>query len=59
MNMSGPSGTIAAFADLGVTRKVFIHINNSNPVLRDDGPERKAVEAAGWEISHDGMTLKV
>jgi len=59
MNMSGPSGTIAAFADLGVKRKVFIHINNSNPALRDDGPERKAVEEAGWEISYDGMALKV
>jgi pyrroloquinoline quinone biosynthesis protein B len=59
MNMSGPSGTIAAFADLGVKRKVFIHINNSNPALRDDGPERKAVEAAGWEVSYDGMALKV
>jgi pyrroloquinoline quinone biosynthesis protein B len=59
MNMSGPSGTIAAFADLEVKRKVFIHINNSNPALRDDGPERKAVEAAGWEVSYDGMALKV
>lgn len=59
MNMSGPSGTIAAFADLDVKRKVFIHVNNSNPALRDDGPERKAVEAAGWEVSYDGMALKV
>jgi pyrroloquinoline quinone biosynthesis protein B len=59
MNMSGGSGTIAAFADLGVKRKVFIHINNSNPALRDDGPERQAVEAAGWEVSYDGMALKV
>jgi pyrroloquinoline quinone biosynthesis protein B len=59
MNMSGPSGTIAAFADLGVKRKVFIHINNSNPALRENGPERSAIEAAGWEVSYDGMALKV
>lgn len=59
MNMSGPSGTIAAFADLGVKRKVFIHINNSNPALREDSPERAAVEAAGWEVSHDGMSLRL
>jgi pyrroloquinoline quinone biosynthesis protein B len=59
MNMSGASGTIAAFADLGVKRKIFIHINNSNPALREDGPARKAVEAAGWEVSYDGMALKV
>ena len=38
MNMSGPSGTIAAFADLGVARKIFIHINNSNPALARGRP---------------------
>ena len=59
MNMSGSGGTIAAFAPLGVTRKVFIHINNSNPALRDDGPERKRIEAAGWEVAYDGMELRV
>jgi pyrroloquinoline quinone biosynthesis protein B len=59
MNMSGSGGTIAAFAPLGVTRKVFIHINNSNPALRDDGPERKTIEAAGWEVAYDGMALRV
>ena len=36
MNMSGAGGTIATFGDLGVERKIFIHINNSNPVLRED-----------------------
>ena len=59
MNISGPSGTIAAFADLGVERKIFIHINNSNPVLREDSPERKAVEASGWEVAYDGMAIGV
>jgi pyrroloquinoline quinone biosynthesis protein B len=59
MNMSGSGGTIAALAPLGVTRKVFIHINNSNPALRDDGPERKRIEAAGWEVAYDGMELRV
>jgi pyrroloquinoline quinone biosynthesis protein B len=59
MNISGPSGTIAAFADLGVKRKIFIHINNSNPVLREDSPERAAVEASGWEVAYDGMAMGV
>jgi pyrroloquinoline quinone biosynthesis protein B len=58
MNMSGPSGTIELLAPLGIARKIFIHINNSNPVLRDDSPERAAVEAAGWEVSYDGMEVK-
>ncbi len=59
MNMSGPGGTLAAFADLDVGRKVFIHINNSNPALREDSPERAAVQDAGWEVSHDGMELRL
>jgi len=58
MNMSGPKGTVEQIAPLGIARKIFIHINNSNPVLRDDSPERAAVEAAGWEVSYDGMEVK-
>ncbi len=59
INMSGDQGSIASLAPLDVARKIFIHINNSNPVLRDDSPERASVEAAGWEVSHDGMEVKV
>ena len=55
MSVAGPDGTIAAFADLAVQRKILIHINNSNPVLLDDAPERKQIEAAGWEVAFDGM----
>jgi pyrroloquinoline quinone biosynthesis protein B len=58
MNMSGPKGTLEQMARLGIARKIFIHINNSNPVLRDDSPERAAVQAAGWEVSYDGMEVK-
>ncbi|HUU25550.1 MAG TPA: pyrroloquinoline quinone biosynthesis protein PqqB [Methyloceanibacter sp.] len=58
MIMSGPKGTVEQMAPLGIARKIFIHINNSNPVLRDDSPERAAVEAAGWEVSYDGMEIK-
>ncbi|MGS0647267.1 pyrroloquinoline quinone biosynthesis protein PqqB [Komagataeibacter melomenusus] len=57
MSMDGMDGTIAALRDLGIKRKIFIHINNSNPVLLADTRERAAVEAAGWEISHDGMRI--
>lgn len=57
MSMDGMDGTIAALRDLGIRRRIFIHINNSNPVLLADTPERAAVEAAGWEISHDGMRI--
>jgi pyrroloquinoline quinone biosynthesis protein B len=59
MNISGEGGTVAQFAPLNVDRKIFIHINNSNPVLRDDSPERAAVERAGWEVAYDGMEVRV
>lgn len=56
VSMNGPEGSIAAFADLGVRRKIFVHMNNSNPVWRP-GLERAAAEAAGWEIAFDGMEV--
>jgi pyrroloquinoline quinone biosynthesis protein B len=59
MSVSGEGGTIAAFRDLGVRRKILIHINNSNPVLLEDSPERAEAEAAGWTIAHDGMELRL
>jgi pyrroloquinoline quinone biosynthesis protein B len=57
MSISGPDGTIAAFAALGVRRKVLIHVNNTNPVLLDDSPERAEALAAGWEVAYDGMEI--
>jgi pyrroloquinoline quinone biosynthesis protein B len=59
ISMSGPDGSLAAFHTLGVRRRVFVHMNNSNPVLREDSPERRAVEAAGWEVAFDGMEIRL
>lgn len=59
MSVSGAEGTLAAFADLDVARRVFIHINTTNPILIADTPERAAVTAAGWEVAYDGMELAV
>ena len=59
MSIDGPGGTLAAFAGLGVRRRVLIHLNNTNPVLLADSPERAAVEAAGWEVAEDGMELRL
>jgi pyrroloquinoline quinone biosynthesis protein B len=55
--MSGDSGAIAALAGLDIDRKIFLHINNSNPVLLRDSAERKAAEHAGWQIPTDGMEI--
>jgi pyrroloquinoline quinone biosynthesis protein B len=59
MSISGPSGTLAAFNTLKVQRKILLHINNSNPILLDDSPQRAAVEAAGWEVAYDGMEIQL
>jgi pyrroloquinoline quinone biosynthesis protein B len=58
ISMSGPEGSLAAFAGLAVKRRIFVHLNNSNPVLREDSPERAQVENAGWEVAFDGMEIR-
>jgi pyrroloquinoline quinone biosynthesis protein B len=57
MSIADPQGTIAAFRDLGVRQKILLHINNSNPILLDDSPERATVEQAGWKVAYDGMEI--
>ncbi|MDO8980370.1 MAG: pyrroloquinoline quinone biosynthesis protein PqqB [Afipia sp.] len=59
MAMSGEDGAIAAFADLGIARKIFLHINNSNPVLLPGSAERQAAERAGWQIPSDGVEITI
>jgi pyrroloquinoline quinone biosynthesis protein B len=56
MPIDGPGGTLAALSDLP-GRRILIHINNTNPILIDGSPERRTVEAAGWEIAEDGMEI--
>jgi pyrroloquinoline quinone biosynthesis protein B len=59
ISMSGRDGALAAFAGLDVERRVFVHMNNSNPVLRDGSRERREVEEAGWEVACDGMEIRL
>ena len=59
MSMSGDDGSIAAFDSLRVKRKVFIHINTTNPVLLEDSDQRKFATKAGWEVSYDGMEINL
>lgn len=55
--MSGRDGAIDALAGLGIGRKVFLHVNNSNPALMPNAPERDEATQAGWEFAHDGMEI--
>lgn len=57
--VGGPDGTLAALATITAPRRVFIHINNTNPMLREDSPERRMAEAAGWEVAWDGMEIRL
>lgn len=59
MSVSGEDGTLAAFEALAIKRKVFIHINTTNPILLDDSPERAIIAEAGWEVAWDGMEVSV
>jgi pyrroloquinoline quinone biosynthesis protein B len=58
---SGPGGMIDVLdaLDRPGARKVLIHINNTNPILVDDGPERRTLAQHGIEVAHDGMTFEL
>jgi pyrroloquinoline quinone biosynthesis protein B len=55
--LSGPGGTLEALARLERPRKVLVHINNTNPILLEDSPEREAVHQAGAEVAYDGLEI--
>lgn len=59
MSIDGEDGTLAAFDDLDVARKYFIHVNTTNPVLNENSPERATVRAHGWEVAHDGLEISL
>ena len=57
MPITGEGGTLEALADLGVRRRILTHLNNTNPALLDDSPERAHLNAQGWEVAWDGMEI--
>jgi pyrroloquinoline quinone biosynthesis protein B len=56
MPIEGTEGSLVALAGLKA-RRIFTHINNTNPILIEDSPERRRVSAAGWEVAVDGMEI--
>jgi pyrroloquinoline quinone biosynthesis protein B len=58
MPVGGPDGTLAALEGMA-RRRILIHINNTNPILIEDSPERRAVEKAGFEVAQDGMRIEL
>jgi pyrroloquinoline quinone biosynthesis protein B len=59
VSLSGPGGTLEALAGLQRPRKVLVHINNTNPILFEDSPEREAVLRAGVEVAYDGLEVQL
>jgi pyrroloquinoline quinone biosynthesis protein B len=59
MPIAGAGGTLEALRPLAAGRRVFIHMNNTNAVLIEGSPQRRAAEQAGWEIGYDGMEFNL
>ncbi|WP_279482989.1 pyrroloquinoline quinone biosynthesis protein PqqB [Aureimonas sp. SK2] len=50
-------GSLRALAGADLRRRVFVHINNTNPILDEGSAERRLVERSGWEVAADGMEI--
>ena len=59
LSMSGAEGAMAALGALNIGQKIFLHINNSNPALLADSPERQSAERSGWRVPRDGMEIQL
>ena len=57
--MDGPDGSLELLAPLPIDRKIYIHINNTNPVLIEDSPERLSLDSRGLEVAVDGLELEI
>ena len=59
MPVSGPDGSIAALRTVEIGRRIFVHINNTNPLLDSGSEEYREAREAGWEIGLDGMEIRL
>ncbi len=57
ISMSGKNGSLQALGEVEIERRIYVHINNTNPVLDPGSDAAKTVQAAGWEIAFDGMEI--
>jgi pyrroloquinoline quinone biosynthesis protein B len=59
MPISGADGSLSVLGDLAGVRRIYTHINNTNPILNESSRERRAVHDAGWEVAWDGLEITV
>jgi len=57
--IDGPAGSLEQLSALPIERKIYVHINNTNPILLEDTPERRTVEGRGLEVAVDGLEVRV
>jgi pyrroloquinoline quinone biosynthesis protein B len=57
--IDGPGGSLELLSPLPIDRKVYIHINNTNPILLEDSPERRLLDRHGMEVAADGLELEI
>lgn len=57
--IDGPGGSLELLSPLPIDRKIYIHINNTNPILLDDSPERLHLDRHGMEVAVDGLELEI
>jgi pyrroloquinoline quinone biosynthesis protein B len=57
--VAGTRGSLTQLAQVKRPRKIYIHINNTNPMLNEAGPEYQQVRDAGWEIAEDGWQFEL
>lgn len=59
ISIAGEDGSLHAFDGTNIKRKIYIHINTTNPILERGSREEAIVKEAGWEVSYDGMTITI
>ena len=57
--ISGQDGSLATLRDLKSVRRIYTHINNTNPILNEQSSERRQVNDAGWEVAWDGLEITI
>jgi pyrroloquinoline quinone biosynthesis protein B len=59
LRVGGLQGSLDLIKPLNIGRKIYVHVNNTNPMLNEDSPEHKAVRAAGAEVGYDGLEIEL
>ncbi len=59
LDQSSKGGIMEILSGMEKPRKFLIHINNTNPILNEESPQRKTLEAAGIDVSYDGMEIEL